>query len=62
MPGCLYSQVYCNTKLEGVQHFHYYLCRQLKGDGMEISMKEEITTVREKTLHLTEKMKLKILF
>lgn len=27
-------------KLEGVNHFHYYLCRQLKGDGMEISMKK----------------------
>ena len=38
MPGCLYNQVYCNTKLEGVHHFHYYLCRQLKGGGMEIYM------------------------
>ena len=23
-------------KLEGVNHFHNYLCRQLKGGGMEI--------------------------
>ena len=26
-------------KLEGVNHFHNYLCRQLKGGGMEIFMK-----------------------
>lgn len=25
-------------KLGGEKHFHYYLCRQLKGGGMEIIM------------------------
>ena len=29
-------------KLEGVNHFHYYLCRQLKGGGMEIIMTKTI--------------------
>ena len=29
-------------KLEGVNHFHYYLCRQLKGGGMEITMNSDI--------------------
>ena len=29
-------------KLEGVNHFHDYLCRQLKGGGMEIFMKKEL--------------------
>lgn len=29
-------------KLEGVNHIHYYLCRQLKGGGMEIDMKRVI--------------------
>ena len=37
-----------------MEHFHYYLCRQLKGGGMEINMKvslnkdeEVVKTVKE---------------
>ena len=40
MPGMPYKIMSIVTrKLEGVKHFHYYLCRQLKGGGMEIFMK-----------------------
>jgi len=40
MPGIPYKIKFIQTrKLEGVNHFHYYLCRQLKGGGMEIFMK-----------------------
>ena len=39
MPGMPYKIMSIVTrKLEGVNHFHYYLCRQLKGGGMEIFM------------------------
>ncbi len=39
MPGCLNNNESIITrKLKGVNHFHYYLCRQLKGGGMEIFM------------------------
>ena len=39
MPGMPYKIMSIVTrKLEGVKHFHYYLCRQLKGGGMEIFM------------------------
>ncbi len=39
MPGMPYKIMSIVTrKLEGVHHFHYYLCRQLKGGGMEIFM------------------------
>src|SRR5699024_346730 len=34
-------------KLEGVHHFHYYLCRQLKGGGMEINMEKQIKKCRK---------------
>ena len=37
MPGCLNSKSIVTRKLEGVNHFHYYLCRRLSG-GMEIYM------------------------
>ena len=41
MPGMPYKIMSIVTrKLEGVNHFHYYLCRQLKG-GMEIFMKNK---------------------
>lgn len=40
MPGMPYKIMSIVTrKLEGVNHFHYYLCRQLKGGGMEIFMR-----------------------
>ena len=39
MPGCLNNKSIVTRKLEGMNHFHYYLCRQLKGGGMEIFMK-----------------------
>ena len=43
MPGMPYKIMSIVTrKLEGVNHFHYYLCRQLKGGGMEIFMKSSI--------------------
>lgn len=43
MPGMPYKIMSIVTrKLEGVKHFHYYLCRQLKGGGMEIFMKMSI--------------------
>ncbi len=39
MPGMPYKIGSIITrKLEGVNHFHNYLCRQLKGGGMEIYM------------------------
>ena len=39
MPGMPYKiKSIVTRKLEGVNHFHYYLCRQLKGGGMEIIM------------------------
>ena len=39
MPGMPYKIMSIVTrKLEGVKNFHYYLCRQLKGGGMEIYM------------------------
>ncbi len=39
MPGMPYKiKSIVTRKLEGVNHFHYYLCRQLKGGGMEIFM------------------------
>jgi len=45
MPGMSYKIKFIVTrKLEGVNHFHYYLCRQLKGGGMEINM-EDITAL-----------------
>ena len=34
-------------KLEGVNHFHYYLCRQLKGGGMEIFMQDKNIKVKD---------------
>lgn len=40
MPGMPYKIKSIETrKLEGAKHFHYYLCCQLKGGGMEIFMK-----------------------
>ena len=43
MPGMPYKIMSIVTrKLEGVKHFHYYLCRQLKGGGMEIKMKKAV--------------------
>lgn len=33
-------------KFEGVKHFHYYLCRQLKGGGMEIIMKNILMKIK----------------
>ena len=43
MPGMPYKiKSIVARKLESVNHFHYYLCRQLKGGGMEIIM-ENIT-------------------
>ncbi len=42
MPGCLNNESIVTRKFEGVNHFHYYLCHQLKGGGMEISMVYEI--------------------
>lgn len=48
MPGMPYKIMSIVTrKLEGVKHFHYYLCRQLKGGGMEISMRNRIVKVTE---------------
>ena len=41
MPGCLIIEPIVIRKLEGVKHFHYYLCRQPKGGGMEINMEKE---------------------
>lgn len=39
MPGMPYKiKSIVTRKLEGVNHFHYYLFRQLKGGGMEITM------------------------
>lgn len=39
MPGIPYKiKSIVARKLEGVNHFHYYLCRQLKDGGMEIFM------------------------
>lgn len=39
MPGMPYKiKSIVTRKLEGVNHFHYYLCHQLKGGGMEIFM------------------------
>lgn len=40
MPGCLNNEFIITRKFEGVNHFHYYLYRQLKGGGMEIFMLE----------------------
>ena len=46
MPGMPYKIMSIVTrKLEGVNHFHYYLCRQLKGGGMEIFMKGTMNDV-----------------
>ena len=42
MPGMPYKIGSIITrKLEGVNHFHNYLCRQLKGGGMEIYMRSK---------------------
>lgn len=39
MPGMPYIiKAIVTRKLESVNHFHYYLCRHLKGSGMEIIM------------------------
>ena len=41
MPGMPYKiKSIVARKLESVNHFHYYLCRQLKGGGLEITMSE----------------------
>ena len=47
-------------KLEGVNHFHYYLCRQLKGGGMENFMRKdqmdffkELTYIQEYCINVT---------
>ena len=40
-PPVLCSIASCNyyfTEVEDCEYFHYYLCRQLKGGGMEIKM------------------------
>ncbi len=34
-------------KLEDVNHFHHYLCRQLKGGGMEIFMQDKNIKVKD---------------
>ena len=42
-PPVLCSIASCNyyfTEVEDCEYFHYYLCRQLKGGGMEIKMKK----------------------
>ena len=41
-PPVLCSIASCNyyfTEVEDCEYFHYYLCRQLKGGGMEIKMR-----------------------
>ena len=44
MPGMPYKiKSIVTRKLEGVNHFHNYLCRQLKGSGMEINMADTKT-------------------
>jgi len=46
MPGMPYKiKSIVTRKLEGVNHFHYYLCHQL-GGGMEINMASWITHLR----------------
>ena len=45
MPGCLNIRSIVTRKREGVNYFHYYLCRQLKGGGMEIFMKQDLIVI-----------------
>ena len=56
MPGMPYKiKSIVTRKLEGVNHFHYYLCRQLKGGGMEIFMnKAERNLIRRYSKHEQE--------
>ena len=54
MPGMPYKIMSIVTrKLEGVNHFHYYLCRQLKGGGMEIFMNQEMQEKTKKVFYET---------
>ena len=49
-PPVLCSIASCNyyfTEVEDCEYFHYYLCRQLKGGGMEIKMQDTIISKAE---------------
>lgn len=48
MPGCLNNKFIVTRKFESMNHFRYYLCRQLKDGGMEICMKQAIKLLIEK--------------
>ncbi len=48
MPGMPYKiKSIVTRKLEDVNHFHHYLCRQLKGGGMEIFMQDKNIKVKD---------------